>query len=156
MLGHSQHRHIPVVQLHWITQHFVSTVYLMGGKGGDGGWFCYFVSAAMDFMVALGKRLKPCHIQEKKIKKKDNTSLESLVFGTNSSCLLNSASGQAGTRLQQEVLPSARPGWAREAGSSNPVFSENRFLSEPCLSALNNLRAAPKSCAVSSQPLIGL
>lgn len=96
VLGHSQHRHIPVVQLHWITQHFVSTVYLMRGV-----FFCKFVSAAMDFMVAVGKRLKLCHMQKKK--KREKTSLEPLVFGTNSSCLLNSASGQAGTQLQQEV-----------------------------------------------------
>lgn len=61
--------------------------------------FLLFASAAMDFMVALGEGLNPCHVQQKK----ENTNLERFVFGTNGSCLLNSASGQAGTQLQQEV-----------------------------------------------------
>lgn len=34
--------------------------------------FQLFVSAAMDFMVALGKRVNPCHVQQKK----ENASLD--------------------------------------------------------------------------------
>lgn len=52
----------------------------------------------MDFTVALGKRLNPCHVQQK-----EDASLEQFVSGTNGSCLLSSASGQAGTKLRQEV-----------------------------------------------------
>lgn len=77
--------------------------------------FQLFVSDAMDFMVALGKRINPCHVQKKK--KKKTASFDWFVFGTNTSCLIDSASGQAATQLGQKISTK----WQTRLGLGNRV-----------------------------------
>lgn len=93
MLGHSQHRHIPVVQLYWITQTFCFHCW------SDAGYFSVICFCCYGLHGSSWRGIKslPCAA------KKENTNLERFVFGTNGSCLFNSASGQADTQLQQEV-----------------------------------------------------
>lgn len=92
--------------------------------------FPLFVSAAMDFTVALGKKSKSLPWAAKK----EYTSLERFVFGTHGSSTV--LQGKLAPSYGRRYLPSARPGWAQETGLSYLVFSENRFPSEPSCSAM--------------------
>ena len=86
----------------------------------------------MDFMVALGKRVDPCHVQQKKRTQALNDLYLALTVAACSTVL----QGKLAPSYSRRYLSSARPGWAQEAGLSYLVFSENRFPSKPCRSAM--------------------
>lgn len=94
--------------------------------------FLLFASAAMDFMVALGEGLNPCHVQQKKRTQTLNDLYLALTVAACSTVL----QGKLTPSYSRRYLANARPGSAQEAGLSYLVFSENRFPSEPCHSAM--------------------
>lgn len=91
------------------------------------------VSAAVYFMVALGEKSKslPCAA-----KKKRTQALYDLYLAPVVAVCSTVLQGKLAPGYSRRYLPSARQGWAQEAGSSYLVFSENRCPSELCCCAM--------------------
>lgn len=79
--------------------------------------FQLFVSASVDFIAALGKRINPCHVQ----KKKRMQALIDLYLAA--TLAVDSASGQAGTQLGQEIPTK----WQTRLGLGNRVELSSIF-----------------------------